>query len=271
MGKMKKEEVVCLKIAGFIIQIRFILSADTLDYEKGFIEKVKNYYKPFLSENNSPKTNYTIEVTYEHSFRVIINKKNKDTYIHFYRQLTPKRIKTFYHLSGSQFQIIIRKITHELLVRAKGFILHASASKIDNKAVIFLGESGSGKSTTMKILSSKYPPLGDDSIIIKREERAYYCYSSSAHEKNAWFLKNYDKNNLGAVYFIRQSYLSRVFQITNEKRIIQLLAKQLFSEKEDVSKQMRNLINFIQKFNRFYYLEVSLNHKEELVKLVENV
>lgn len=264
-----KKELVYLKIAGFVIQIRFFLTDENLSYEEGFIDKVKDYYQAFLLNKKQLKSDYIVEVVYEHSFRVIINKSKKDTFIHFYKQLNKKRIRTFYHLSGSQLQILIRKITHDLLVEAKGFILHASASRVRRSAVLFLGESGAGKSTTMKILSSKFHPLGDDSIIIKKEKTSFYCYCSSAHERNDWFFKSYEKNKLRAICFIKKSDKTSKVKIISKQEAIRMMGKQMFSEKEDVSKQMENLVYFVQGFNHFYNLEISLNQKEELMKLME--
>ncbi len=267
---MEKEEILYLEIAGFIIKIVFVLSPDTVEFERNYIKVIKDYYHDFLINENIVKSDYTIEVVYEHSFRVVINKKT-NFYIHLYQQISSNKLRTFYHLSGGQFQIILRKITHELLVKNKGFILHASASKVGGKAAVFLGESGAGKSTTMRLLSAECPPLGDDSVILKKESGKYYFYSSSAKEKNAWFVKNFGRIELGGIYFIVKSKVTKMTKINDKQLIVNLLSKQLFSEKEDVSKQMDNLICFINKFNKFYYLEISLKESNNLVEILSNV
>lgn len=263
---MKNEEIY-LEIAGFVIKISFLFSKDSLGFERGFIAKVKDYYRGFLTEDTNG-VDYSIEVVYENNFKVIIG-KGEDLYINLYKQVSLRKIVTFYHLSGSQFQVVIRRITHKLLVRNSGFILHAAASRVNNnKAILFLGESGAGKSTTMKILSSRFPPLGDDSIIIRKEGRNYYCYSSSAQERNAWFVKNYKKTNLGAICFIKKSLESKLTKITDKQVVMSLLTRQLFSEKEDVSEQMENVIFFVEKFNKFYNLGVSIKDKAELIEVI---
>ncbi len=267
---MKYEEIY-LQIAGFNIKIRFLLSAENLRYENGFIRQVRSYYKNFLTEETGQKVHYVIEVEYAHSFKVILSKSSKDVFIHLYKQVNKKKVKTFYHLSGSQFQILVRKATHDLLVESKGFILHASASKIVRQAAVFLGESGAGKSTTMRILASHYTPLGDDSIIIKREGSAFYCYSSALHERNDWFFKSFEKNELGVICFIKKSKMTLASKITDKQEIIDLLGKQLFSEKEDVTKQMENLIYFVERYNKFYSLEISISRKDKLIALMKDL
>lgn len=47
-----------------------------------------------------------------------------------------------------------------------GFLLHSSAVKVANQALLFLGHSSSGKSTISQLLSKKYPIISDDKVWI---------------------------------------------------------------------------------------------------------
>src|SRR3990167_10915674 len=120
---MTTKEIVYLKVAGFVVRIIFFLSSDGLKFEKSFVKIIRNYYRNFLVEDNGLKVNYNIEIVHQYSFKVIFTKDNKHIHMSFYEQLNSKKIRTYYHISGTQFQIIFRKITHELLVKHKGFIL----------------------------------------------------------------------------------------------------------------------------------------------------
>jgi hypothetical protein len=260
-----------LNIAGFHIRIDFYRKEESKEYESQFIENVRDYYKNFIIDSIPGQLDYIIKVIYRHQFSVTVNQQKKIVAINLYRQINSKTLETYYHVSGSQFQIIIRQITHILLAKNQGFILHASASKVNDKAVIFLGKSGAGKSTTMTLLSSTFTPLGDDSIIIKKEENQFYCYSSSAIEKNAWFLKDYQRNKLGAICFIKKSADCKTTKINNNQVILDKMSKQLFSEKEDLTVQMKSLLNFIKVHNQIYQLEVSLKKKDYLKEIISQI
>lgn len=265
-----KDNILNLSIAGFTIEIIFHLSQSASGFERQFIDTIRDYYREFIiNKKKDLKIDYSIEVKYEYNFKVIIDNHKKITHIRFFEQINNKRLKTYYHLSGTHFQLIIRKITQELLVKHRGFFLHASASKVKNRAVLFVGASGMGKSTTMTRLSPFFQPLADDSIIIKKEEGEYYCYSSSAKEKNAWFLKEFKRHNLAAIYFINKSTKTQATKITDKQLVIQLITRQFFTEEKDLSIQMKNLLYFVQHFSNFYHLDISLNQIDELKFLVE--
>ncbi len=82
-------------------------------------------------------------------------------------------IITFCHISLQQFTLIILVIL-ERLPKNCGLILHASAVKIKNKAVLSTGRSGVGKSTIMKLLPTKYQPLADDSGTKKGKNKTFF-------------------------------------------------------------------------------------------------
>ena len=60
-----------------------------------------------------------------------------------------------------------------LLLNAKCFAIHTSANVFDGRTVIFLGESGTGKSTHTRLLRERYPEsflLNDDSPFVRIED-----------------------------------------------------------------------------------------------------
>ncbi len=64
------------------------------------------------------------------------------------------------------------------LIKSKGFYLHASAININGKAILFLGHSGSGKSTIVKLLSTEYQIIADDKVwMSKHSSGEWYVHS----------------------------------------------------------------------------------------------
>lgn len=84
----------------------------------------------------------------------------------------PQKQLTFNHLS---FLVETSIATH--LLFQKILFLHASSLVINNKAYVFCGEVGAGKSTIRK-LGGQYPSLSDDTTIIKKEGDEYFVYPS---------------------------------------------------------------------------------------------
>ena len=267
---MLKKELVTLKIAGFIIEIIFIKSQEQENIEEVFVLLVKEYYKNFIFNQNSQKPDFRLQVVNNHNFNILKKRNKKSFFINLYEEKSNKVIETFYHISTSHFQLIIRKITHDLLLKSGGFIVHASAAKVRNKAIIFLGNSGAGKSTIVTLLNNEFIPLGDDTVLIKKEEDTYYCYTSSAIEKNGWVLKSIKRHELSKAYFLIKSKSHNIKPIISKEEVIQLITAQIYSEEGTLSKHFKNVVSFVNEFKQFKYLHFSLENKQKLSKLIYN-
>jgi len=57
----------------------------------------------------------------------------------------------------------------------QGLFFHASAVNIKGRAVLFFGQSGSGKTTISKLLSEKYPIIADDKAWISKNRFGEWC------------------------------------------------------------------------------------------------
>lgn len=270
MNNLKKSSKIYIKIAGFNIRLILLRENDMFEYEEIFIRKIKKYYEQFLISR--PKMNdFTIEIIHQRTFKMMYQNRLKNVYINLYRHISPNIIQTYFHLSGDQFQTIIRRITHELLVKNQGFILHASAVRQNENAYIFLGESGAGKSTITQLLKSKFSITADDSIIIRKEKEIFYFYASSAIERNSFVPKNFKRLNIKGVFFLKKSDQNRLQHLNNSDDILKLLAAQLYSEKEDMITQMKYVIELINSFDKFFFLHFSLKNKSQIQVLLNNV
>ena len=111
-------------------------------------------------------------------------------------------LTSYYHISISQFQFILRNVIQILLTENNGFILHASACVIDGKASLFTGFSGAGKSTVIKLLKTKYPALADDTVIIQKKGETFFSLPNTHCRKGVVDRKGTQRNILWKKYFL---------------------------------------------------------------------
>ncbi len=260
-----------LKIAGFNIAIVFYKTEAPFLLERFTRERIKGFYPGFISSPKEiKKIDAWIDFIYKTSFEVMV-KQNQETYfINFYRQIRKNRFETYYHISDNQFQIILRSLIQKLLVGNRGLILHASSSLINNKACIFLGDSGAGKSTSVNLLTPNFKPLADDSVIVKFEGSNFFVYQTPFIERNMFIEKYSKRYELGGLFFLKKSDQYQIKKITNKTKILELLTKQFLTDKESLSTQIPFLGKLARGFNAFYYLYFGLNKPAEMVKLLNS-
>lgn len=261
-------ETYFIETAGCVIKVNFLAIEEPFVREKEFIKRIKVYYQGFIS-SDPQEYNAEVTVTYKDSFKVVQNTKFKEYYVNLYQQITQKKYLTYYHLSDEQFYIVIRSILQVIL--KKSIMMHGSAININNKAYIFLGESGAGKSTTMKIFSKKYPPLADDSFIIQKNGSKFIFYSTPAVETNAWFNKTHLPLEIGGFFFLRKAQRHQIQKVSNKSQVIQLLFKQFFTNKATLSNQSKIILEISKQLNDFYILDFSLQKEAELIALIEDI
>src|SRR4030067_1776670 len=154
--------IIDLNIAGFNIHINFH-ETDRVYMRNKLIKEILSCYIDFKTKNSLKKWEYTINFIVNERADIIVNDKTNRNHINFYEHETESELTTYYQISIFQFQIILINILHKLLAKSQGFLLHASANTVNNQAVLFLGDHGSGKSTIMQFLNYRYQALADDS------------------------------------------------------------------------------------------------------------
>jgi len=84
--------------------------------------------------------------------------------------------------AGTLDHLLLDQVLPRTLAQQGRLVLHAGAVRIDDQAVAFIGDTGSGKSTlTASFHSAGYPLLSDDGLVLKTEEglvRALPTYPS---------------------------------------------------------------------------------------------
>jgi serine kinase of HPr protein (carbohydrate metabolism regulator) len=153
------------------------------------------------------------------------------------------------------FQYFLRDILQEFFANKKnGFFLHCSGVFIDKNAYLFLGQQGAGKSTIATMLNDVASLLADDSGIIVKEGSDFYFYQTPFIEKKQ-YLKTIEKFYIKKIFFIKKSAICCEKKILDKKEILDLLIKQLWTDKKRLNIQFKLLVDFVvSNFSQFYWL-----------------
>ena len=109
-------------------------------------------------------------------------------------------------------------------VRSGSVAVHSSAVVCQGKAILFLGESGTGKSTHTRLICQKFPAvelLNDDSPIIKIEKGKCMVYGSPWSGKTACYRDI--KVELGGVVRLHQAEANKISLLSLHQAIGSLL------------------------------------------------
>lgn len=147
-----------------------------------------------------------------------------------------------YMESGEQFYI--------QLLRNNGMMLHASAIALENRAYLFSGQCGMGKSTHTRlwqqIWGEKARVFNDDKPALRRMEDGWYAYGTPWCGKDNINLNM--KVPLAGICFLKRGEENRIRRLSAQEAIPMILSQTL---------------------NRFYYestLDLLLNHINDLVE-----
>lgn len=259
--------ILFLDIAGFSIRLEFFIS-EYYFARKKLIQDIKHNLAGFIKPKSAKKPDYSVYFIEQQSIKAFHRKNNYVYFLNFYKKIAKNKIETYYHIGFIQFQIILMNILIELLTSVKGLMIHASSSLPNNKALLFLGQSGAGKSTIINLLNGKYTPLADDSVILKKEENEFFLYQTPFIEKEYWIKKSCKRYRLKSVYLLKKSSSYRIQKIYNKVENYKNILESLLTEKDNVNKQVITINEFIKKQSNFYYLYFGKN-KHKLINLIE--
>lgn len=263
---------VLLSIAGFNIQL--IFKGSKINSPFRFKEKLKNdildYCDKFIVREKINKADFSIELVYEFDPEILSIKPKRKFYSILYKEVSKNLISTYSHIGLFQFQRILMHALYTLLINNNGVLLHASAININGKANIFLGSSGSGKSTVLSLLSKNYMPLADDTVAMRKDKNIYYFYPTPFLERELWVKKVIDRYALGKIFFLRKSSSFEMERINNKELVLKRIATQIFAqEEEDFKRQKKAIFDFVSEHNGFYFLYFERSQKG-MLKLFGN-
>ncbi len=130
-----------------------------------------------------------------------------------------------------------------------GFVLHASAIESDNKAYLFSGPSGIGKSTHtgqwLKEFSEGTRIINDDKPPLRKIEGVWYAYGSPWCGKNNVQVNT--KVPLAGICFLKQSEENSIRRLSSKQALSRILAQTIhrFSITENMDLMMQILNKLI--------------------------
>lgn len=264
---MEIEIILYIKIADFLIKIIFYKSLDSK--QKNHLEReIQSFFKGFITKQKDKSVDYIIEIEDLTPSLKIQDIHGKKHYVLFYESVTTKKLKTFYTISVYQFQLLVQNIIYQLLSKSNGFLLHSSASLVDNKAYIFLGISGAGKSTSVRLLKNEFLPLSDDLSIIRRIKNTYFYYQHPFMETHNITVKNSSKLRVGKVFFLIKDLHFSIKKLSEVDKRCQIFIQQLFSPNKA---SLKEVMEFATKFNRIYEFHFVKNKRGMIKSIKETI
>lgn len=238
-----------INIAGFIINVTF-LSSETIDvdiYKKTFA----HYMDGFVVISRS-KNDFEIEFKDSHSHKNYKKIKNLKEGILIQKNGKKTKIVTYYqnHIS---FHLLIQNALYLLLSRKDGLMIHSSSIIANNKALIFIGKSGAGKSTITKLLNPLYPILSDDMTVVRKINNKYIAFQHPLKERNTPQIKSPQGYELEGVYLLVKSKKIKFQKIVNKEIVVKRLTQQLFVADKAMIKNLLNLVDENDIFQKIYF------------------
>ncbi len=164
-------------------------------------------------------------------------------------------------LSHLEVVVVMRKLTRAILP-FKVFLMHSVALKYQNRAYLFAGKSGAGKSTHTELWQKFIPQteiINDDKPLIRLEEDGFYVWGTPWLGKESRG-KN-DSAKIHAVCFIEQSKDISITPLSP-----QAVLSRIFNQVEYIKEPALNtiLIELIDEFIKsvpFYLLKCDISKK----------
>lgn len=255
-----------LSIAGFKIVITLDIN---FQYQRDKLKKeIEEYFSGFIiSEDDFFKIDFEVKVIYKTKSAFLIRDSGKKYYMSLFEEYNNHTITVFQTISMLEMQLVFGLIVDKLLNKNNGFNLHGSSVDTKKGALIFNGENGAGKSTAMKLLRQDFPGLSDDTLIIRKVKNKYYLYQPPIVERSYWIKRTYKSHHIDKLFIIRKSREFKITKITDKNYLLRHLSGQIFIQKKYLNKQLTNLIDFINKFDNFYFLYFAKN-RSKLLKLL---
>lgn len=271
----KKDKELIVKICDFILKIEFQPFFkneeyyDTLYQRKRITSELKKYLHNFITHANHQKVHSTIIFKSE-PLTVMKHATSQVVSANLFTISANKKIQTSYHISISQFQLILRDVIYQLTTRNNGCVIHGSAIGIDNTASLFLGPSRAGKSTVLRLVKNVYKPLADDTIFIKKIGKKFFVFQTPFIEKQWWIKKQNGRFELKNIFFIKQGKQSFTQKIEDKTVLFPFLLDQTLVPHRRKKNIIQLSADLLSSSVQFYALTFRKN-KEDIKELITSV
>jgi hypothetical protein len=151
-------------------------------------------YAPFHSPNSGEVAEFIVEISAEATTEAsasVLNTKlttNKDIFLlddsHFYGMIAPDQGRASLHIRSDavarETEYFLRVALALFAFHSGGLLVHCAALKAGAHAYLFIGQSGSGKSTVVSLSRAgrRATALGDDLILIRQEDQGWWAYGT---------------------------------------------------------------------------------------------
>jgi len=268
-NQSKKQEVVYIYVAQIYIRLIFGDATTAPVIKERLKRDILKTYSEFIVYTIPDTVHFTIEFVGKNINSISLI-DSRVGYVSFFRKSGRKKIISYYHISITQFQFLLAEVLIEAL-NTSGLIIHASANLVNNKAVIFSGPSGVGKSTVMTMLNDVFPALADDIVIIKKEGLKFFMYQTPTYGREWWIQRSQKKYEIRRIFFLRQFPRLSSLHLTKRGHVLPLLMHELWiKEKKFLKKQVSLLANFVNTFDSFYELQFPLK-KAVVVQFIQKI
>lgn len=143
------------------------------------------------------------------------------------------------------FDTALRVIFSHLLIDRGSFLIHSSSVIHRGRGILFLGISGSGKTTIANLPDEKTVLSDEISAVIKQDE-GYFIYGNTfLGEVNG--KKTNQRNELDQIYLLNQAPYNSIKKAKGNKAVMQLIRNIMcfVNDKDYIDKVMQNIIDLL--------------------------
>lgn len=239
-----------LKIAGVGVKVNCPNNLYLFDEWKIFFEE--RWGKAFLVKKIKPRVKICLNGLITKGMKVAEETKNKD--IIDLPKISGEILYFNNLLNQGYFLDLLGKMVGKEIIKKGGTIFHSSGIVLNNKAVLIMGESGSGKTTTLKKLVNKYWVIAEDEVAVFKDKnnQVFALPLLFSGKLDSSLLVKNSKYKIGAVITIKKNSDLKLEKMPKE-RAIEFLLEQSKSLINNVERA-KNVLKYISLLNDKVYI-----------------
>lgn len=262
--------------------------------DKTIRNRVKEFFSKFLiskkkkpdikikvnKENFQPSEFKNLKYEYE-GMNWKFGKRNKKYYIYFPSNIKTKNSLAWIDYNSKSVNLltndhegqVLLYLLPELLfswftVDFQSVLLHASCVVIRKKPYLFVGKTGSGKSSMVRLYKRNKIVLNDDKILLKRKKDKLFVYGTPWHgELEEFSSKAFELNK---IFFLKKSKTNEIIPFSNRGSLLEIFknCQYVIWDKKCIKKNLFLCCNIIEK-TPCYELDFEL--KSSIWRLIEKI